>query len=124
MLQLRRDPGKVAPIRKRTDLMRRLSLVAAALLTGCSLFSSTTSWTRPGATPEQADADLASCKRVARAEQKTESDIEQDRSVFDDSAEGAVDTEVSDNIARHRSRDRFDDMVGDCMRQLGYSPAD
>ena len=100
-----------------------ISVAAAALLAGCTLFSGTTSWSKAGATPEQTEADLDSCERLARSEQKTESDIEQDRSVFDDSAEGAVDTEVSENIARHRSRDRFGAIVGDCMRSLGYGPA-
>jgi hypothetical protein len=122
MLQLQYDPGKVARIRKRTDVMRKLSVAAAALLAGCSLFSGATSWTKPGATPEQAEADRGSCERVARSQQKTEADIEQDQSVFDDSAEGAIDTEVSDNITRHRSRDRFGEMVDDCMRSLGYAP--
>lgn len=105
-------------------LMRTsIVLIATVLLAGCSLFTDTTSWTKTGVTPEQAEADLASCERIARAEQKTDTDIEQDRSVvLDDPTHGAVDTEVSQDIARQRSRERFEDIVDDCMRQLGYSP--
>ncbi|WP_119304754.1 hypothetical protein [Dongia deserti] len=123
MLQLRLDPGKVAPNFEWTNRMRTLTSIGlAALLAGCSLFSTTTSWTKPGVTPEQAEADLDSCKRVARSHEKTDADIEQDRSVVLDDTQGAIDTGVSQDITRHRSRQRFDEFVDDCMRQLGYSP--
>ncbi|MGH6893945.1 MAG: hypothetical protein ACREEP_17000, partial [Dongiaceae bacterium] len=47
MLQLQPDPGKVAPNFDRTGRtsMRNLPMMAiAALLAGCSLFSTTQSW--------------------------------------------------------------------------------
>jgi hypothetical protein len=126
MLQLHYDPGKVAP-NFRMDLFMRtlMSLTLAALLAGCSLFSTTTSWTKPGATPEQAEADLDTCKEVAWAQEDTDADIDQDTAAtMDDSAQGAVDTELSQNMSSQRSGKRFGQIVDDCMRQLGYSPAE
>jgi hypothetical protein len=43
---------------------------------------------------------------------------------MNDSAYGAVDTELSQGMARQRTGKRFNQLVDDCMRQLGYSPAD
>jgi hypothetical protein len=81
MLQLRRDPGKVAPNFEWTNPMRPIAAIAfAALLAGCSLFSSTTSWTKPGVTPEKAQADLDTCKQVAWEQQGADERIDQDTS--------------------------------------------
>ena len=125
MLQFQPDPGKVAPNFEWISLMRIvISMAVAALLAGCSLFSSTTSWTKPGATPEQAEADLDTCNEVARAEQDTDAKIDQDTSaVMSDDAYGAVDTELSRNMSSQRSGKRFNAIVDDCMRSLGYGPA-
>lgn len=101
-----------------------ISFAAAALLAGCSLFSDTMSWTKPGVTPEQAEADLDTCKQIAWAQQDTDEKIDQDTSaVMNDDAYGAVDTELSQNMSSQRSGKRFGAIVDDCMRQLGYSPA-
>jgi uncharacterized protein YceK len=100
-------------------------LASVVLLTGCSLFSTTQSWTKPGTTPEQAEADLDSCKEVAWAQEDTDAKIDQDTSAtMDDSSQGAVDTELSQNMSSQRSGKRFGQIVDDCMRQMGYSPAD
>ena len=99
-------------------------LAMAALLAGCSLFSTTNSWTKPGVSEEQAAADLRSCKQVASAEQATDAKIDQDTSaVMNDNAEGAVDNELSQNMSRQRTGKRYGEVVDDCMRQLGYGPA-
>ena len=105
--------------------MRIVTVMASvALLTGCSLFSTTQSWTKPGTTPEQAEADLDSCKEIAWAQEDTDAKIDQDTSAtMDGSAQGAVDTELSQNMSSQRSGKRFGSIVDDCMRQLGYSPA-
>jgi len=125
MLQLHPDLGKVAPNFEWTPLMRTaIALSLAALLAGCSLFSSTTSWTKPNTTPEQAEADLDTCKEIARAQEDTDAKIDQDTSAtMNDDAQGAVDTELSQNMSSQRSGKRFGSIVDDCMRQLGYSPA-
>ena len=100
------------------------SLAVVALLAGCSLFSSPRSWTKPGASPEQAEADLDSCKQVAWAEEDTDAKIDQDTSAtMNDDAYGAVDTELSQNMSSQRSGKRTGQIIDDCMRQLGYSPA-
>ena len=101
-----------------------ISMAMGALLTGCAWFSTTHSWTKPGATPEQAQADLDSCKQVAWAEQDKDAKIDQDTSaVMNDNGQGAVDTELSQNMSNQRAGKRFDDIVDDCMRSLGYGPA-
>ena len=125
MLQLRCDPGKVAPNFERTNPMRSITaMLIAALLAGCSLFSTTTSWTKPGVTPEKAQADLDTCKQVAWEQQSADERIDQDTSAtMNDSANGAVDTELSQNMSNQRSGKRYGSIVDDCMRQLGYAPA-
>jgi hypothetical protein len=125
MLQLRCDPGKVAPNFERTKPMRPITAMAiAALLAGCSLFSTATSWTKPGVTPEKAQADLDTCKQVAWEQQSADERIDQDTSAtMNDSANGAVDTELSQNMSNQRSGKRYGSIVDDCMRQLGYAPA-
>jgi hypothetical protein len=105
--------------------MRLLITLAALLLAGCSLFSNTNSWTKPGTTPEQAEADLDTCKQIAWAQEDTDAKIDQDTAATaNDSGQGAVDTELSQNMSSQRSGKRFGDIVDDCMRQLGYAPAD
>jgi uncharacterized lipoprotein YajG len=106
--------------------MRIVTVMASvALLAGCSLFSTTQSWTKPGTTPEQAEADLDSCKEIAWAQEDQDAKIDQDMSAtMDDSGQGAVDTELSQNMSSQRSGKRFGQIVDDCMRQMGYSPAD
>jgi outer membrane PBP1 activator LpoA protein len=125
MLQLHHDVGKVAPNFERTNPMRSITaMVIAALLAGCSLFSTTTSWTKPGVTPEKAQADLDTCKQVAWEQQSADERIDQDTSAtMNDSANGAVDTELSQNMSNQRSGKRYGSIVDDCMRQLGYAPA-
>jgi hypothetical protein len=104
--------------------MRRFSPAAAIFLAGCSLFSSTTSWTKPGVTPEQAEADLATCREIAWAQEDTSAKIDQDTAAtVNDDSYGAVDTELSQNMSSQRAGKRFGAIVDDCMRQLGYGPA-
>ena len=125
MLQLHCDPGKVAPNFEWIAPMRYvIALSLATLLAGCSWFSTTTSWTKPNTTPEQAEADLDACKQIAWAQEDTDAKIDQDTSAsMNDDAQGAVDTELSQNMSNQRSGKRFGSIVDDCMRQLGYSPA-
>jgi hypothetical protein len=124
-LQLRGDPGKVAPDFSKDAFMRLvISMATALLVAGCSWFSTTNSWTKPGTTPEQAEADLDTCKQIAWAEEDTDAKIDQDTSAtMSDDGQGAVDTELSQNMSSQRSGKRFGDIVDDCMRQLGYAPA-
>jgi hypothetical protein len=101
-----------------------IALSLATLLAGCSWFSTTTSWTKPNTTPEQAETDLDNCKQIAWAQEDTDAKIDQDTSAtMDGSAQGAVDTELSQNMSSQRSGKRFGSIVDDCMRQLGYSPS-
>ena len=105
--------------------MRYLIVLSlAVLLAGCSWFSTTTSWTKPNTSPEQAKVDLDTCKEIARSQEKIDSDIDQDTSAsMNDDSYGAVDTELSQNMSNQRSGKRSGQIIDDCMRQLGYSPA-
>ena len=99
-------------------------MMIVASLAGCSLFSSTHAWTKPGTTPEQAQTDLDTCKQIAWASEDTDAKIDQDAAATaNDNGQGAVDTELSQNMSNQRSGKRFDGIVDDCMRQLGYAPA-
>jgi len=106
--------------------MRFVPVAALALLlAGCSLFSTTQSWTKPGVTPEQAEYDLDICKEIAWASEDSDEKIDRDTdAAMGDAGQGAVDTELSQNMSSQRSGKRFSDIVDDCMRQLGYAPAD
>ncbi len=103
-------------------------LIAAALavsLAGCSYFSTTQAWTKAGTTPEQAQDDLDTCKAIARAAEGNDERIDQDTSAtMGDSAQGAVDTELSQNMSSQRSGKRTSDIIDDCMHQMGYVPAE
>lgn len=102
-----------------------LFAATALILAGCSLFSTTQSWTKPGVTAEQADADLDTCKQIARASEETDEKIDQDtEATMGDPGQGAVDTELSQNMSNQRSGKRYGRIVDDCMRGLGYSPAE
>lgn len=106
--------------------MRLIPVLALAFaLAGCSYFSTTQAWTKPGVTPEQAEYDLDTCKEIARAQEDRDEDIDRDTSAaLGDSGQGAVDTELSQNMSSQRSGKRYGDIVDDCMRQMGYAPAD
>src|ERR1044072_9248344 len=102
-----------------------ISMAMAALLAGCWGFSTTHTWSKPGTTQEQATADLDACKKIAWSERETDAKIDQDTyAVMNDNGQGAVGNELSQNISSQREGKRFDDIVDDCMRQMGYSPAD
>ncbi|HWA46989.1 MAG TPA: hypothetical protein VG742_01885 [Dongiaceae bacterium] len=102
-----------------------IAAVLALSLAGCSYFSTTQAWTKPGTTPEQAQDDLDTCKAIARAAEGNDERIDQDTSAtMGDSAQGAVDTELSQNMSSQRSGKRSSDIIDDCMRQMGYAPAE
>ncbi len=97
--------------------------VLLALLSGCSWFSTPKLWTKPNVTLEQADSDLDACKRIAREHEATDENIDRDTAAANDNGQGAVDTELSDNMSSQRSGERYDNIVASCMRELGYHPA-
>jgi hypothetical protein len=96
----------------------------AVSLAGCSLFSETTAWTKPGVSAEEAQDDLATCKQIAWAARESDEKIDQDTSAtMGDTSGGAVDTELSQNMSNQRSGKRTSDIINECMRGLGYAPA-
>lgn len=106
--------------------MRLVTAAALALLlAGCSFFSTTQAWTKPGATPEDAEYDLDTCKAIAWASEDNDENIDRDTAAtMGDSGQGAVDTELSQNMSSQRTGKRSSDIIDDCMRQLGYAPVD
>jgi hypothetical protein len=106
------------------SIMRAMFVaILLAALAGCSWFSTPKLWTKPNVTLEQADADLDACKRIAREQEATDENIDQDTAATMGDSTGAVDTELSDNMSSQRSGERYDDIVASCMRELGYHPA-
>lgn len=105
-------------------MMRTLFVaVLLAALAGCSWFSTPKMWTKSGVSLDQAEDDLAACKRIAREQESTDDKIDQDTASSMGDGTGAVDTELTDNMTSQRSGERFDDIVASCMTELGYHPA-
>lgn len=109
--------------------MTRRSYPAAALaifawaallgLAGCSFFSHSVTWTRSGATEEQAQNDLAQCTEVAKVQTGRDEGIDRDIAAADTSS-SAVDTTPLQNMQAFKHEQRFKSVLEDCMAQLGY----
>jgi len=97
------------------------SLVAGlALLGGCSFFSHATTWTKNGATEEQAHSDLAQCKEQADVQTDRDRGIDQDISAANNGGNAGIDTSPIQNMQSYHDDRRYNSILGDCMAQLGY----
>ena len=103
--------------------MRRPLLLL--LLAGLAACSGTPQWTRSGASPETAREDLREC--VAEAQSMTRQDENIDADIM---ATRSQDWQRTGTLGAKRetlalqNRGRGEDIVGLCMRQKGYLPAD
>jgi hypothetical protein len=98
-----------------------LALVLA--LTGCSFFSHSVTWTKPGVTDAQAQDDLASCTEQAQVQTDRDANIDTDIAAADTASSNAVDTSPLQNIQSYKHENRFKSVLKDCMSQLGYHEA-
>ena len=100
-----------------TPVLAALGLLLA--LGGCSLFSHSVTWTKPGVTEDQAHSDLAQCTEEAQVQTGKDTSIDQDIAAAD-SASSPVDTSPLDNMQAYKHENRFKSVLKDCMSQLGY----
>ena len=97
------------------------SLVAALFtLAGCSFFSHSVTWTKPGANQAQAESDLAQCTEEAKTQTDRDANIDRDIAAADTSS-SPVDTTPLQNMQAYQHERRFKSVLKDCMGQLGYS---
>jgi hypothetical protein len=97
------------------------SLVAGlAALGGCSFFSHATTWTKNGATEEQAYSDLATCKEQADVQTDRDRGIDQDISAANSGGNSGIDTSPIQNMQSYHDDRRYKSILNDCMAQLGY----
>jgi hypothetical protein len=99
------------------------ALCLAAGLGGCSFFSHSVSWTKPGVTEDQAQSDLASCTEEAKTQTDQDKSIDQDIAAANTAA-NPNDTSPLANMQAYKHENRFKDVLEDCMGQLGYSKVD
>jgi|AraplaMF_Col_mMF_1032025.scaffolds.fasta_scaffold00035_60 hypothetical protein len=98
-----------------------VSLVAGlAILGGCSFFSHATTWSKNGATEEQAHSDLATCKEQADVQTNRDRGIDQDISTANSGGNAGIDTSPLQNMQSYHDDRRYKSILEDCMAQLGY----
>jgi hypothetical protein len=100
-----------------------LAFALAFALSGCSFFSHSVTWTKPGVTDAQASDDLATCTEQAQVQTNRDTSIDQDISTTDTSS-GVVDTSPLQNMQAYKHENRFKSVLKDCMSQLGYREAE
>jgi hypothetical protein len=99
----------------------RASLVAGlAVLGGCSFFSHATTWTKNGATEEQAHSDLATCKEQADVQTNRDRGIDQDISAANSGGNSGIDTSPIQSMQSYQNDRRYKSILEGCMAQLGY----
>lgn len=96
-------------------------LAGLALLSGCSFFSHATTWTKNGATEDQAQSDLAQCKEEADVQTARDRNIDQDIAAAETGGTSGIDTSPIQNMQSYKGDRRYKSILEDCMAQLGYS---
>jgi hypothetical protein len=95
-----------------------LTLILA--LAGCSFFSHSVTWAKPGVTDQEAQSDLATCQEQAEVQTGRDTSIDSDIAAADTASSSAVDTSPLQNIQSYKHENRFKSVLKDCMSQLGY----
>jgi hypothetical protein len=105
----------------RGGVFLRAALVAGlAVLGGCSFFSHATTWTKNGATEEQAHSDLAQCKEQADVQTERDRGINQDIAAANTGGNAGIDTSPLQNMQSYHDDRRYKSIIEGCMAQLGY----
>jgi hypothetical protein len=98
-----------------------LAVSALVLVSGCSFFSHSITWTKSGATEEQAHSDLARCQEQADVQTARDRNIDQDIAAANNmGSNGGIDTSPIQNMESYHSDRRYKSILSDCMAQLGY----
>ena len=103
-----------------TALRGGILVAGLALLGACSFFSHATTWTKNGATEEQAHSDLATCKEQADVQTNRDRGIDQDISAANTGNNAGIDTSPLQNMQSYHNDRRYKSILEDCMAQLGY----
>ncbi|HVZ02453.1 MAG TPA: hypothetical protein VHA35_23310 [Dongiaceae bacterium] len=98
-------------------------LALGLALAGCSFFSHSVTWSKPGVTDAQAQEDLATCTEQAQVQTDRDASIDRDISTTD-TGSNAVDASPLQNIQAYKHENRFKSVLKDCMAQLGYHEVD
>lgn len=94
-----------------------------AMLAGCSFFSHSITWSKPGVTDAQAQDDLATCTEQAQVQTDRDTSIDQDIAAADTSSNVVPNSPIQ-NIQGYKHENRFKSVLRDCMSQLGYHEVD
>ena len=108
------------PTANAASLRWGIFIAGLAVLGGCSFFSHATTWTKNGATEEQAHSDLATCKEQADVQTERDRGIDQDISTANSGGNAGIDTSPIQNMQSYHSDRRYKSILEDCMAQLGY----
>jgi hypothetical protein len=98
-------------------------LSLAFVLGGCSFFSHSVTWAKPGVTDQQAQDDLATCQEQAEVQTGRDASIDKDIAATE-TGTGSVDSSPLQNIQAYKHENRFKSVLKDCMSQLGYHEVD
>ena len=102
--------------------MRSRSICAAATLATLLGACAQTTWTKPGATAAQRDADLAGCESYAR--DQTEDFLARVEDTQRGVTTGTDVSPLQTDFRRYDQRSRRLGLIASCMRQLGYSESE
>jgi hypothetical protein len=98
-----------------------LAASAFVLVSGCSFFSHSVTWSKSGATEEQAHSDLAQCQEQADVQTERDRNIDQDIAAANNMGSNAgIDTSPIQNMESYHSDRRYKSILEACMAQLGY----
>lgn len=100
------------------------ALAVLFLLAGCSFFSHSVTWTKSGATEDQAQSDLAQCQEQADVQTERDRSIDQDISAANSGGNAGIDTSPIQNMQSYHDDRRYKAILTDCMAQLGYHTVD
>src|SRR5215813_11362188 len=74
------------------------ALAAVILPSGCSFFSHSITWTKDGATEDQAHSDLAQCQEQADVQTARDRNIDQDIAAANSGGNAGIDTTPIQNM--------------------------
>jgi hypothetical protein len=94
-------------------------LIGAMLLSGCSFFSHSVTWSKSGVSEDQAQSDLAACKEQADTQTDRDSKIDQDIA-SSTAAPNGIDQSPIQNMQSFHTQNRYKSILSDCMTQNGY----
>ena len=106
-------------------LLLRCLVIGSLSIAGCSYLSEKMSlsgkmsWTKANTPADEAEADLDTCESLAHERTKKDTDITQDINAATGGAGAGVPS--APDMQGYRTREDYNQILSDCMAQLGYS---